>query len=320
MAFFRWPDISVTCFNKVFETWEAERVTGTNFLDLNRLTRTHELSKPFSLVAGRTPEGTSIWSRAREWSLQELLSVSYPYWVLIGDFFILLVYCYEQDMTVLLYAALPETMKTPGWFSLLFLLEVNLYAYGLPSLSLLLPLHILFSEKLGKVMRALEVSIERRCRTAEEARGIFGQMRTIQLLVNLFNVGHRNVIYCIKLMCIAGATLNGYAAIVYSRDNLIFTLMAFFVLFDFLFLSAFVYEKAFGIPDRLEHLKLMLKAKIRMVGKRTVDARVLKMQIESIPLVGLRVGNFHMLERASTPIFIHYVINNIVNLLVMHSG
>ena len=97
-------------------------------------------------------------------------------------------------------------------------------------------------------------------------------------------------------------------------------MMAFFVLFDFLFLSAFVYEKAFAIPGRLDHLKSSLKAKIRVNDRNRVFAKVLKMQIESIPLVGLRVGDFHMLERASTPIFIHYVINNIVSLLVMDSG
>ena len=34
-AFFRWPDISVTCFNKAFETWEAELAAGMHFWDVN---------------------------------------------------------------------------------------------------------------------------------------------------------------------------------------------------------------------------------------------------------------------------------------------
>ena len=85
-------------------------------------------------------EERSIWSRAKEWTLQEFLAVSYPYWVLAGDFLILLVYCYEQDMTVLIYAAMPETMKSVGWFALLFVLEVNLHAYSLSSLSLIFQL------------------------------------------------------------------------------------------------------------------------------------------------------------------------------------
>ena len=39
------------------------------------------------------------------------------------------------------------------------------------------------------------------CRGSEaELTEIIRHVRVIQLLVNLFNVGHRNVIYCIKLM------------------------------------------------------------------------------------------------------------------------
>ena len=70
----------------------------------------------------------------------------------------------------------------------------------------------------------------------------------IQLVVSLFNVGHRYVIYCIvKTMKVKGILLR---------------------------------------------------------------------RLKSIPLTGLKVGGFHFLETTSTPIFIDYVVNKIVNLLV----
>ena len=45
--------------------------------------------------------------------------------------------------------------------------------------------------------------------------------------------------------------------------------------------------------------------------------KALEMLMNSIPLVGLRVGDFHMLERVSTPVFMDYVVRSIVNLLVI---
>ena len=49
---------------------------------------------------------------------------------------------------------------------------------------------------------------------------------------------------------------------------------------------------------------------------RASGRRILEKQVKSIPPVGIKVGEFHMLERASTPVFLHYVLTNIVNMLV----
>ena len=37
----------------------------------------------------------------------------------------------------------------------------------------------------------------------------------------------------------------------------------------------------------------------------------------SVPSLGIRVGSFHTFERASTPIFIDFIVRNIAGLLVM---
>ena len=41
-------------------------------------------------------------------------------------------------------------------------------------------------------------------------------------------------------------------------------------------------------------------------------------QARSIQPVGIKVGGFHTLERLSTPIFIQYVLANVVNMLVAY--
>ena len=44
---------------------------------------------------------------------------------------------------------------------------------------------------------------------------------------------------------------------------------------------------------------------------------ILVRRVKSVPPVGIRVGQFHTLERASTPNFIGFVVENIVTVLVM---
>ena len=80
---------------------------------------------------------------------------------------------------------------------------------------------------------------------------------------------------------------------------------------------AFLYEKAYAIPEGLQHVKRELKVAIHSMGNAPLK-NVARKQLESTPSFGLKVGDFHMLERESTPIFVDFVLRNIVNLLVMY--
>ena len=233
----------------------------------------------------------SIWSRVRTWKRQELLAVAYPYCILGSIGLVLTMYCYEQDMTVLIYSSLPESVKSPFWFAILLLEEANMFIYSLVSVSLIFQLHILLPLKLTRIMKILAKAATNHRYTPSQVSSIVGQVRSIQLLVSLFNIGHRNVIHCVKLLCIVAATVNGYAAIAHSAENLIFGIMAFCVTVDVIFLYAFVYEKAFAIPDGLQDLKKILKMRLISKSGKTLKManNALRMQIDSIPLVGLCV-------------------------------
>ena len=134
-------------------------------------------------------------------------------------------------------------------------------------------------------------------------------------MVNLFNTGHRNIVYVIKLHCIAGSTMNGYAALAHGWKTPVFGCLAFCVFCDLMFLYGFVYEKAFAIPEGFGKVKWNLKMRMRL-WRTGRTAKMVNMQVKSNPDVGIKVGDFHTLERVSTPVFIDYVVRNIVNILV----
>ena len=141
------------------------------------------------------------------------------------------------------------------------------------------------------------------------------QICVIQLVVNMFNGGHRNIIYCLKLLCITVSVVNGYGAIAHGGKDVVFLLFTSCCTVDLVFFYAFVYDKAFGIPDGLERVRRALTLELRQM-RDAKFRRMIQKRLLSIPSVGLKVGDFHMMERESTPIFVDYVLRNIVNLLM----
>ena len=127
----------------------------------------------------------------------------------------------------------------------------------------------------------------------------------------------QNVIFTCKLFCIGACIVSGYAAIAHFEDYPVYGVMYYVVFFDALQIYGLLYEKGFKVPALFEKAKanLMLRWSSEL-GKP--ERKMLKRQLRSIPSMGIKVGEFHLLERTSTPVFLHYVLTNIVNMLVAH--
>ena len=87
------------------------------------------------------------------------------------------------------------------------------------------------------------------------------------------------------------------------------------MLIDASLIYALVYQKGFMVSYEFQRAKNLLLFRATRNGRR-LERKVLEKQLMSIPAVGIQVGEFHMLERTSTPIFLDYVLKNIVNMLV----
>ena len=141
-------------------------------------------------------------------------------------------------------------------------------------------------------------------------------MRRLQLFVTILNLVNRYLIFTCKLHCIGLAIVTGYAAIAHFTEYPVFGVMYYVIFFDLLLMYALVYEKAFKVAELFEKAKstLILQSR-RSVGG--VDWNVLRRQVRSVPPVGIKVGDFHMMERNSTPVYLHYILTNVVNMLVV---
>ena len=221
------------------------------------------------------------WGHIMSWSLQELLAVAYLYCFICTVTLLLIMYCFEWDLSLLVFSSLPETFQqSPLWFMTCQPEEVNLISYAMFSCSFIFQLHTLLPERLNAVLKAMMAA---ESGGQAEVGWMFEKIRDIQLLINLFNVGLRHVIYCIKLMCISVATVNGYGAIAFGPENLLFLALASAVFVDITFLYAFVYAKAFAIPDGMQEVQRMLRENICMLSN--VKAKtILARKVRAMPL------------------------------------
>ena len=138
---------------------------------------------------------------------------------------------------------------------------------------------------------------------------------SLQIFILLFNKVNRHIIFAEKLLCIGCSITGGYAAIAHFKIHPIFGVMYYVIFIDASLIYALVYEKGFQVSDTFQKAKTLLRFHATRNG-RVGERKILEKQFMSIPPVGIKVGEFHSLERTSTPVFLHYVLMNVVNMLM----
>ena len=81
---------------------------------------------------------------------------------------------------------------------------------------------------------------------------------------------------------------------------------------------AIVNEKAFQIPAMMKITKVLLRLRSEERCRNLEWKLMMKQQVRSIQVMGVKVGEFHMLERMSTPAFVHYAIIHVASMLVAY--
>ena len=143
------------------------------------------------------------------------------------------------------------------------------------------------------------------------------RLRKLQLYVKWFNEAHCHLIFLLKLCCITLCILNGYAAIAHFSEHPVFGILYYILLLDLTLLYSIVYQKAFEIPSRFTQTVQKFLVHLPKGGSRKAEA--VAKELRSIQRLGIKVGGFHTFERASTPVFMDYVVTNVVNMLVAYA-
>ena len=139
-------------------------------------------------------------------------------------------------------------------------------------------------------------------------------LRYVQLYVGIVNLIDCFIIFSWKLVCITCCIVVGYSAIAHLSYHPVFGVMYYFFILDCLFMYMFTYDRAFQIPAIFQ--KATRTVMLRALNGGPKSSKIFKRRQQSVPRLGIQVGNFHMMERESSLNFIHHVVVNIVNMLV----
>ena len=140
-------------------------------------------------------------------------------------------------------------------------------------------------------------------------------LRCIQLYISIVNAANQALIFTWKLEDIGICIMCGYAAVAHFKEQPVFGILYYLMLLDGMLIYVLIYGKAFTVPALMQETRrAILMASDKKCSK--AERKMIARRIMSIPSSGIKVGEFHMLERLSTPVFLHYVVSNVVSMLV----
>ena len=143
------------------------------------------------------------------------------------------------------------------------------------------------------------------------------ELQHLGLLIQLFNLTNATPIHALKLHCMFLTISNGSFAIMMMSEHPIMASFGVLVGAGGCVLYSVMYERAFFVSDLMERAKLNLNAAITNGGHLDGPTRkYMRKRVESVPAVGIKVGSFGTFERASTPIFLDFVMRNIAAVLL----
>ena len=157
----------------------------------------------------------------------------------------------------------------------------------------------------------------RRAYGTSEIEDVYMRLRGLQLYITLLNTVNLNLIFTWKLLSLGMSITSGYAAIAHFRDHPVFGVMYYVIFLEAALVYMLIYEKAFMVPVLFQTARSLLKLRGNGLRNRT-ERKLHQKRAMSIQPVGIKVGEFHTLERMSTPMFLHYILHNVVSMLVAY--
>ena len=157
----------------------------------------------------------------------------------------------------------------------------------------------------------------RRAHGAWKAEGVYLHLRALQLYITALNCVNQHLIFTWKMLSLGLCISSGYAAIAHFQEHPVFGVMYYVLFLEAALVYMLLYQKAFKVPVRFQTAKSLLRLNGSRLGNKA-ERKLLEKKAMSIQPVGVKVGEFHTLERISTPLFLHYVLHNIVSMLVAY--
>ena len=144
---------------------------------------------------------------------------------------------------------------------------------------------------------------------------VYAAAKILHLCMRIYNLGTAGIIFSHKIGCLASSIFGFYFLIRLMFTQPAATCLVFFLFaFNSMAFYTIMWENSSLIPVMFG----LLRAETDVVASAQLkDRAYLKRVSRSIPNIGVQVGGFRIIERDSSLIFVDFVLNNVVSLLIM---
>ena len=137
----------------------------------------------------------------------------------------------------------------------------------------------------------------------------------MKLFMEFFNKVFSLPLFFMKLNLLVFVILGGFSSIRLTHTNQILASVYFVLTLNCAVAYISIFQLAHKVTNRVEDLKRIIE--VKYIGLPFPWARNYLERIQrSIPVLAVNVGGFHEAERESVPIFLDFVLKQIVNLLL----
>ena len=157
----------------------------------------------------------------------------------------------------------------------------------------------------------------RSLRDASDMKRALRGMRRLQMLILVYNGGYRHVHFIIKFIALFYFIAGSAFGIIIINSNPTISFLYLFFGGEMALIYSILFQKAFAIPVLTKKVKNKLANAVK--GSTDTGSRpYLAAWVRSIPTIGIKVGNFHLFERMSTPNFLSFGIKNITRIVIAY--
>ncbi|CAG7667499.1 unnamed protein product [Allacma fusca] len=248
---------------------------------------------------------------------QEKIAITIPYNFMLMPVLQLGIILYDPLAQYFMFGMMSSQWQTPFFLHFFIILESVILATILAGQSLIVFMLLLFFQRcntnVSNGLASLSLRIGRHFISSRDLWRAYRDVRELQTWLHLFNSAFRYNIFTAKFFCVTISIVYVSFGVITFYSKALYPI---YLLIGVEMVAVYVvlFDKAFIIPSGINKYKRKILSVASILCKQ--HEAMIRRKVISIPVVGFHIGQFHLLERASSPNFLRFVSINTMRVLI----
>ena len=142
-------------------------------------------------------------------------------------------------------------------------------------------------------------------------------LRELELHLKFFNLGFADVLWVFKLILLTSTILGGFSAIRLHTKNPILSLLYTVIAVNAIPIYITIYQLAYHVTEAVDDFKRAIEIQSIELRQGSGEFKYSVRMIKSFPRMGMNIGGFNQVEQEAVPVFIDFMVKQIVGLLLL---